>query len=95
MAFTFEKLIVYQKAISFADSVCARTEKFPRGYGFLSYQLNRATNITICRLVHQRPIPSGGCELARRLRAFLAGTTSDRHRGYDHQAYGKKASPVH
>ena len=42
MAFTFEKLVVYQKAISFADSVCATTEKFPRGYGFLSYQLNRA-----------------------------------------------------
>ena len=32
MAFTFEKLIVYQKSISFADSVCAITEKFPRGY---------------------------------------------------------------
>ena len=31
MAFTFEKLIVYQKAISFADSVCALTEQFPRG----------------------------------------------------------------
>ena len=43
MAFTFEKLIVYQKAIAFADSVCARTEKFPRGYGFLSDQLNRAS----------------------------------------------------
>ncbi len=43
MAFTFEKLIVYQKAIVFADSVCARTEKFPRGYGFLSDQLNRAS----------------------------------------------------
>ena len=42
MAFTFEKLIVYQKAISFADRVCAVIEKFPRGYGFLSDQLNRA-----------------------------------------------------
>ncbi len=95
MAFTFEKLIVYQKAISFADSVCARTEKFPRGYGFLSDQLNRATSITICRLVHQRPIPAGRCDIDGRLPAFLAGTTSDRHRGYDHQAYGKKASPDH
>ena len=27
MAFTFEKLIVYQKAISYADSICAITEK--------------------------------------------------------------------
>ena len=42
MAFTFEKLIVYQKAISYADGICAITEKFPRGYGFLSDQLNRA-----------------------------------------------------
>ncbi len=42
MAFTFEKLIVYQKAISYADCICAITEKFPRGYGFLSDQLNRA-----------------------------------------------------
>ena len=35
MAFTFEKLIVYQKAISFADRACAATKTFPRGYGFL------------------------------------------------------------
>ena len=38
MAFAFEKLIVYQKAIAFADNICAMTEKFPRGYGFLSDQ---------------------------------------------------------
>ena len=43
MAFTFEKLIVYQRAISFADSVCALTEQFPRGYGLLSDQVNRAS----------------------------------------------------
>ena len=43
MAFTFEKLIVYQKAISYADCICGITEKFPRGYGFLSDQLNRAS----------------------------------------------------
>ena len=42
MAFAFEKLIVYQRAIAFADNICAMTEKFPRGYGFLSDQLNRA-----------------------------------------------------
>lgn len=42
MAFAFEKLIVYQKAIDFADKVCALTESFPRGYGFLVDQLNRA-----------------------------------------------------
>jgi hypothetical protein len=43
MAFAFEKLLVYQKAVDFADQVCARSESFPRGYGFLSDQLNRAS----------------------------------------------------
>lgn len=42
MAFAFEKLFVYQKAVDFADQICARTEEFPRGYGFLCDQLNRA-----------------------------------------------------
>ena len=42
MAFAFEKLIVYQKAIDFADRVCQLTERFSRGYGFLVDQLNRA-----------------------------------------------------
>ncbi len=41
MAFAFEKLIVYQKVIAYADHICALTEGFPRGYGFLSDQLNR------------------------------------------------------
>lgn len=42
MPFMFEKLEVYQKAVDFADDTAARTEQFPRGYGFLSDQLNRA-----------------------------------------------------
>jgi four helix bundle protein len=42
MAFAFEKLIVYQKAIDFADCVCKLTDGFPRGCFFLSDQLNRA-----------------------------------------------------
>ena len=42
MTFQFEKLLVYQKAVDFADQVCATTEQFPRGYGFLIDQLNRA-----------------------------------------------------
>lgn len=42
MAFAFEKLEVYQKAVSFADRVCQATDAFSRGYGFLSDQLNRA-----------------------------------------------------
>jgi four helix bundle protein len=43
VAFAFEKLLVYQKAVDFADEVCRRTESFPRGYGFLVDQLNRAS----------------------------------------------------
>jgi four helix bundle protein len=43
MAFAFEKLLVYQKAIDFADAVCQATERFPGGYGFLVSQLNRAS----------------------------------------------------
>ena len=42
MTFQFEKLLVYQKSINFADEVCTATEQFPRGYGFLVDQLNRA-----------------------------------------------------
>ena len=29
MAFSFEKLKVYQKAIDFADTICNHTEQFP------------------------------------------------------------------
>ena len=43
MAFAFEKLKVYQKAVDFADSVAAVTDSFPHGYGFLADQLNRAS----------------------------------------------------
>ena len=42
MAFMFENLLVYQKAVDFADHASALTESFPRGYCFLSHQLNRA-----------------------------------------------------
>jgi hypothetical protein len=30
MAFAFEKLTVYQKAVAFADTVCTLTKGFPR-----------------------------------------------------------------
>ena len=42
MTFHFEKLLVYQKSLDFADQVCSSTEQFTRGYGFLVDQLNRA-----------------------------------------------------
>ena len=43
MAFAFEKLIVYQKSVDFADQICSRSESFPCGYGFLADQINRAS----------------------------------------------------
>ena len=43
MAFQFEKLIVYQRAVDFADTICVMTAEFPRGFGFLTDQLNRAS----------------------------------------------------
>ena len=43
MTFQFEKLLVYQKSLDFADEVCTATEQFSRGYGFLVDQLNRAS----------------------------------------------------
>jgi len=42
MAFMFENLDVYQKAVEFIDEVTDLTEQFPRGYYFLVDQLNRA-----------------------------------------------------
>jgi four helix bundle protein len=42
MAFIFENLQVYQKAVNLADNVAALTRSFPRGYFFLADQLNRA-----------------------------------------------------
>lgn len=42
LAFAFEKLFVYQKAITFADAICTLTRDLPRGYFFLANQLNRA-----------------------------------------------------
>jgi len=42
MSFAFEKLVVYQKSVDCADSICATTEEFLRGYGLLVDQLNRA-----------------------------------------------------
>lgn len=43
MAFAFEKLLVYQKAIDLADEICRRTQAWPQGFGFLADQLNRAS----------------------------------------------------
>jgi four helix bundle protein len=42
MSFMFEKLEVYQKAVTLADQIAESTQGFQRGFGFLSDQLNRA-----------------------------------------------------
>jgi four helix bundle protein len=42
MAFMFENLEVYQKAVDLADKVTGVTTGFPRGYYFPADQLNRA-----------------------------------------------------
>jgi four helix bundle protein len=42
MAFIFENLDVYRKAIDFADQVYEFTKNFPKGNYYLADQLNRA-----------------------------------------------------
>jgi four helix bundle protein len=42
MAFAFEKLLVYQKAVDFSDDICKLSGNFPRGFYFLTDQINRA-----------------------------------------------------
>ena len=43
MPFLFEKLAVYQKALSFAERVSSLTADFPRGSWYVADQLNRAS----------------------------------------------------
>jgi four helix bundle protein len=42
MAFAFEKLLVYQRAVDFSDRICELSGTFPRGFYFLTDQINRA-----------------------------------------------------
>jgi len=43
MPFMFENLEVYQKAVDLAEKVINLTDEFPKGYYFLTDQLNRAS----------------------------------------------------
>jgi four helix bundle protein len=43
VAFTFEKLLVYQKSVDFAERDSVLTADFPRGFYYLADQLNRAS----------------------------------------------------
>ena len=42
MPFLFEKLVVYQKSLDFAESIVALTDSFPKGSYYLADQLRRA-----------------------------------------------------
>lgn len=42
MAFAFEKLIVYQKSVTFAEHIVIVTASFPRGHSYLVSQICRA-----------------------------------------------------
>ncbi len=42
MPFMFENLDVYQRAVDLADRIITHTKDAPRGFGFLTDQLNRA-----------------------------------------------------
>jgi len=43
MPFMFENLEVYQKSVDLAERIINLTDEFPKGYYFLSDQLNRAS----------------------------------------------------
>lgn len=43
MPFMFENLEVYQKSVDLAEKVISLTDEFPKGYHFLTDQLNRAS----------------------------------------------------
>ena len=43
MSFLVEKLQVYQRAMEYADTIITITQGFPKGFYFLSDQLNRAS----------------------------------------------------
>jgi hypothetical protein len=42
MTFAFEKLLVYQKSVDFADDICSATEQFQHSYGILVDHRHRA-----------------------------------------------------
>jgi hypothetical protein len=84
MAFMFEKLEVYQKAVSLADSVAALTQGFPRGFGFLADQLNRAALFVATNLAEGTGVS----------RNPTAGTSSRSRAAPSRNAYRCSKSPV-
>jgi hypothetical protein len=73
MAFMFENLQVYQKAVDFADRIASKTEAFPRGYYFLVDQLNRAALSVATNLAEGNGRFTKPDRVARR-RGFISDT---------------------
>ena len=48
MSFMFEKLDVYQKAVSLAEKISNATDQCPRGNYYWCDQLNRAS-LSVCK----------------------------------------------
>ena len=80
MAFAFEKLLVYQKAVAFADAVCTLTRGFPRGYFFLADQLNRAA-LSIAANIAGRPSRHPSHAVVQYHNAYLPGSAFALRRG--------------
>ena len=59
MAFIFEKLDVYKKAIDFAGKICGLAKDFAKGNYYLADQLNRASLSISANVVPGRPSPAG------------------------------------
>lgn len=60
MPFMFENLDVYQKALDFTDEITTLTATFPRGYYFLTDQLNRAAPLNCLESRRrERPVHQG------------------------------------
>lgn len=72
MAFMFENREVYQKAVNSADEMAALSEGSPRGFGFLTDQLNRASRSIATNLAEG----SGRCTKPDRRPFFTVGRGS-------------------
>jgi hypothetical protein len=100
MTFAFEKLLVYQKSVDFADDVCSATEQFHRGYGFLVDQLNRAalsisSNIAECHGRFTKAVRHNGYSSLIALdQITLFPTSCDRYRT-PARSWSKSWGPLH
>ena len=88
MTFAFEKLLVYQKSVDFADEVCSATEQFQRGYGFLVDQLNRAA------LSISSNIAEGNGRFTKADRKYFFGIASNRLLAQARRSRDRPTTPI-